>query len=68
MRHNLDLTGKTFGNLTAIKLVVGFNNEKRYLCRCSCGTEVQVLGNFLVNGKRTECKFCARKKSGEGDG
>lgn len=53
----LDLTGKKFGKLTAIKRV---ENKKgshltRWLCRCDCGKEKVVSSNSLMKGNTTSC-------------
>ena len=52
----VDLTGQTFGELTVLKRA---NNDKygnsRYLCRCSCGTELIVDSSTLKRGGRKSC-------------
>ncbi len=53
----MDLTGKVFGELTVVRRVESKKGSAgaRWLCRCSCGEEYEVLGTLLVNGKRTRC-------------
>lgn len=52
----MDLTGKTFGELTVLR-----KSEKRsqsgvmWICQCSCGAEYEVSGTLLVKGRRTRC-------------
>lgn len=48
------LIGKTFGELTVLKRV---NNEgnSRYLCKCSCGKEVVLVGAALLAGQQKTC-------------
>lgn len=48
------LIGKTFGELTVLKRV---NNEgnSRYLCRCSCGKEVVLVGAAILAGQQKTC-------------
>ena len=62
MSKRLDLSGKKFGKLTAIKDV---GRDKRYhrlwLCKCDCGEEKVVSAGNLVWGNVTSCG-CARVK------
>lgn len=53
-----DLTGQTFGRLTAIRpasALEGTGGRKRWLCRCSCGNECVVLASNLVRGHTESC-------------
>lgn len=45
----LDVTGRTYGELTAIRRIAG----NRWLWRCSCGKEVEVELRNVRNDKRT---------------
>ncbi len=47
----VDLTGKTFGEL----LVLRYLGDKTYVCRCSCGKEIEVATYSLTSGKKTSC-------------
>ena len=51
-----DLTGQTFGKLTAVSLA---GNDKRshamWLCKCECGTEKAVRSNNLTSGRTKSC-------------
>lgn len=53
----IDLTGKTYGRLTVLK--ISHRNPKCHcfvwLCRCSCGTVKPILGNALHCGTTTSC-------------
>ena len=55
-RKQINLTGKEFGRLTAIKAV---GNDKwksiRWFCVCSCGKEVIVNGGDLRSGYTKSC-------------
>lgn len=58
----IDLTGKTFGQLTVIgrapNMVTGIKRQrsrKAYYCRCSCGCEKVVLGESLTRGNTKSC-------------
>lgn len=46
--------GKTFGDLKVIKRV-GQEGRSAYLCKCSCGKEIVVLGNDLLRGNNISC-------------
>ena len=52
----LDLVGKQFNRLTVLKRV---ENDKdghtRWLCKCVCGNEKEVLGKHLTSGKIRSC-------------
>ncbi|MBE6038240.1 MAG: hypothetical protein E7218_03445 [Anaerofustis stercorihominis] len=51
-----DLTGQTFGELTVLKRLPDTSRGGvRWLTKCSCGNEYEVLGTLLVNGRRTHC-------------
>lgn len=51
--------GSRFGNLTIIKEVsphiTDIRSYRKFLCRCDCGNEVEVLLDSLRNGKTTSC-------------
>lgn len=51
-----DITGKSFGHLTAIKRI-GTNNYKRalWLCQCECGNYRTTIVSSLKNGKTISC-------------
>ena len=55
-RQAEDLTGRQFGDLTALRRV---ENDKRgkvcWLCRCSCGKESVVQASQLKSGKTRSC-------------
>lgn len=55
-----DLTGQTFGELTAIKKVCGGREQNRngrvkWLFRCSCGKEVIAMAVNVKHGKTKSC-------------
>ena len=47
----IDLTGKTFGEFKVLK----YTGNGKWLCKCSCGKEVEVFGHNLKNGTSTSC-------------
>lgn len=58
----VDLTGKTFGNLTVLYRVAN-NADGRTVwhCKCACGNEIDILGNRLLTGNTTSCG-CIKSK------
>ena len=55
-----DLTGQTFGELTAIKRVDSYINKSgtrltKWMFRCSCGREVEVCINNVKTGATKSC-------------
>lgn len=59
----VDLTGRPFGRF----VVVGFHGRDDHgnalwLCKCSCGQSVPVVGYNLTNGASTNCG-CKRKET-----
>jgi len=63
IKRVIDLTNKKFGRWTVIKMV-GRNKQGKimWLCQCSCGTNREVVGGDLKNGKSTSCG-CLRIES-----
>jgi len=61
MGHEIDITGQTFGRLTAIRRVCP--TEKKWLSsrspawlwHCACGKEVILLKDHVKHGKRSSC-------------
>ena len=64
-RHNackarLDLTGKTFFNLTVLNYSYTKNKSAIWLCKCKCGNEIEVTTTNLKWGYVRSCRECAR--------
>lgn len=57
----IDLTGKTFGRLTAIE-PIRYQGRIKWRCQCSCGNLCEVDGANLRSGKSLSCG-CLRKES-----
>ncbi len=62
------MIGKEFGRLTVIKRIDDYvapsgGKHKKYLCKCSCGKEVQVLKEHLTSGRQMSCG-CLKKMNG----
>lgn len=50
------LVGQKFGHWTVIAPADPYiNGAKRYLCRCSCGTEKIVVASNLIRGLSKSC-------------
>jgi len=60
----IDLTEKRFGKLLVIKKVKNTNKNKsaKWLCKCDCGNEVEVLSYSLLNFHTRSCG-CLRKET-----
>lgn len=61
------LVGQRFGKLTVIGRAEDKERQNsakaiQWLCRCDCGLEEIVIGQFLKHGVRTQCKRCAREE------
>lgn len=69
----LDLTNQQFGELIAIKPANSRNDRyTRWICKCSCGKEVEVRTDYLTNGHTTSCghikeQFFSRAEIKPGD-
>jgi hypothetical protein len=52
----VDITGQTFGQTTALRIVgQGPTGQRKWLCRCVCGTEHVAFGNNLRKGNTKSC-------------
>lgn len=54
MPKPINLEGQTFGRWTVIRYVAG-TSPRRFLCRCECGTEKEVVSQQLREGGSTSC-------------
>lgn len=50
-----NLTGRSFGSLTAIRLGESTGNGARWICQCKCGNEKELRSSDLVEGKINSC-------------
>lgn len=62
MSKVIDITGQTFGKLTAIKRE-GSNSEGKalWLCKCECGKKTLVTGKYLRTEKTKSCGCIVNK-------
>lgn len=51
----IDLTGQTFGRLSVVKRAGHKGREVTWLCKCSCGNEIEVMGASLRSGNTMSC-------------
>jgi hypothetical protein len=66
----MDLTGKTFGKLTVIRLAGKHpTTPRKYLweCTCECGSSKEVCGTNLSIGKTKSCGCLVGKNSTHGE-
>lgn len=62
MSRLIDLSGQRFGRLIAIKRVEnGAGGNARWLCKCDCGNEKEILAESLRTGKVSSCGCYARE-------
>lgn len=55
-QKKLDLTGQVFGELTVISPAAARNDKyTRWICKCSCGKEVEVRTDYLTSKHTTSC-------------
>ena len=60
----VDLTGQYFGRLKVLERSVnGGCGQPRWLCRCSCETEVVVFGSNLTKGHTNSCGCLKRERT-----
>lgn len=55
MTNFVDRTGIKYGRLTALSVFPSDKPNKRWLCRCDCGTECIVIGSKLASGHTKSC-------------
>jgi hypothetical protein len=51
----IDMTGRRFGRLTVLEQAGELNEQAAWRCRCDCGKETIVHGQFLRNGNTASC-------------
>lgn len=57
-----DMIGKVYGKWTVLKFISYIRGEgNRYLARCICGLEKEVVGYYLRSGRSSGCHICAYK-------
>lgn len=59
------MIGQTFGRLTVVAEAPPRKNHRRWLCRCTCGTEKIIEESHLKNGHTKSCGCYRREKPRE---
>lgn len=54
-KRRIDIEGKQFGNLKAIKYLYRKNNSTYWLCECSCGNKKAISLSHLKSGATKSC-------------
>jgi len=63
-RDFMDITGRQFGKLTAIKRIPASNGKGyQWLCKCECGKNVVANTGVLTTGKQKSCGCIGREVS-----
>jgi hypothetical protein len=60
--RRIDVTGQTFGRLTAVSMVYEPGKDSKSICACSCGGSVTAIVYNLRNGNTSSCG-CAAAES-----
>lgn len=61
--RNPDLTGQKFGRLTVIRQIHSKTPQRRWLCKCDCGAEIEALSYWLTSGHVRSCGCLRSEKS-----
>jgi hypothetical protein len=56
-----DITGKRFGYLVALRFIPTEGRHARFLFRCDCGTEKEILAQSVIAGLTVSCGCYHRK-------
>lgn len=64
---HVDITGKRFGRLTAIKILNESDicRARKWLCKCDCGNETKVAGTSLRAGDSQSCGCLNKERVAE---
>lgn len=57
-------SGKKFGQLTVVREVANVGKRK-FLCRCSCGNNVEIRLDHLKSGHTSSCGKCGIEHDGK---
>lgn len=59
----IDMTGTTVGEWVVLRRAGNTaNGSAKWLCRCSCGAEKDVIALSLRQGTSTKCRSCSRRE------
>jgi len=63
MPRFIDVSGEVFSDWTVVKFSrVDSRRVARWICRCVCGVEREVIGRYLVNGRTKGCGCSAANR------
>ncbi len=62
MPKRINLIGRKFGRLQVTSQSLNKSSKLKWICKCSCGKEVEVFGDSLRDGKTRSCG-CLRKET-----
>lgn len=62
----IDITGRKFGRLTAIKVDHKTKQNEYWYCECECGNNIVVRKNHLLCNKIVSCKCYQRERQLQG--
>lgn len=60
-----DITGQTFGKLTAIRVIAKTKRGPVWLFRCECGNKTERSSTLVTTGHTTSCGCVRRQKCGD---
>ena len=58
-----ELSGKRFGRLTVIQQIPSDTHQRRWLCKCDCGTYVEINSYALTSGHTKSCGCIKSEKT-----
>lgn len=65
MSQTKDLTGQKFNRLTVLYRNGSSGGKARWHCKCDCGNEKDVIGQYLRSGHTKSCGCLQKEKTGE---
>jgi hypothetical protein len=66
MPNRSNLVGRVFSKWFVVDYAgKSKNGGIKYLCRCECGAENEIVGAELTRGRTGSCKPCSKKKHGD---
>ena len=63
MSQTKDLTGQKFNRLTVLYRNGSSGGKARWRCKCDCGNEKDVIGQYLRNGHTKSCGCLQKEKA-----
>lgn len=58
----IDMTGRRFGNVVAIRPEPLPGSKTKWFCKCDCGQEFKTCGGKLRSGEVISCPQCSRER------